>query len=182
MVRLHLIRHGEAAAPWHVDPDPGLSEAGRAQAAVLVDRLARLGPLPLVASPLRRTRETAAPLERAWAGAARVEPAVAEVPSPHPDLAGRGLWLKDFLAARWSEQAAPLRRWRSGLVAALAAIAEESVVVTHYVVINAAVGAAIGDDRVQLFRPDYCSHTIVEAVDGRLSLVARGDERGSRVL
>ena len=48
--------------------------------------LAPLGPLPIVVSPLRRTRETAAALERLWATTAVVDDRVAEIPSPTDDL------------------------------------------------------------------------------------------------
>ncbi len=89
MARVRLVRHGHAAAGFGAATDPGLDEQGRVQAAALVDRLAPLGPLPLVSSPLRRTRETVAVLEAAWGSPARIEPRVAEIPSPTDDLAER---------------------------------------------------------------------------------------------
>jgi len=61
-MKLVLVRHGEAAAGWIDDADPGLSEVGQQQARDVVDRLVALGPLPILTSPLRRCRETAAPL------------------------------------------------------------------------------------------------------------------------
>ena len=57
MTQLYLVRHGRAAAGWNTDPDPGLDDIGRAQAAAAADRLAPIGPLPIVTSPLRRCRE-----------------------------------------------------------------------------------------------------------------------------
>src|SRR5439155_21590840 len=87
--RIYLVRHGKAAAGWGAHLDPGLDDAGRAQAEEMAKALAPSGPLPLVASPLRRTRETAAALERRWAVAARIEPRVGEIPSPAEDLVGR---------------------------------------------------------------------------------------------
>ena len=52
MPRLYLVRHGRAAAGWNTDPDPGLDAVGRHQAAAMTARLAPLGPLELVSSPL----------------------------------------------------------------------------------------------------------------------------------
>ena len=42
MARLHLIRHGQAAAGWDADPDPGLDDVGRAQAAGVAATMAEL--------------------------------------------------------------------------------------------------------------------------------------------
>ncbi len=182
MVRLYLVRHGRAAGAFAEARDPGLDPVGRAQAEAMASGLVPLGPLPIVASPLRRTRETAAPLELRWRRVARLEPAVAEIPSPVEDLAQRGVWLRGVMAGRWSELPDELRAWRERVVAALAAIPESSVVVSHYVAINVSVGRATGDDRVLCFAPDHCSVTIVEIAEGALRLVERGGEAATRVL
>lgn len=182
MVRLYLVRHGHAAASFAEARDPGLDAVGAAQAEAVAARLAPLGPLPIVASPLRRTRETAAPLERRWRRAARIEPAVAEIPSCEPGLAARGEWLRGVMAARWAALPADLRAWRRGVLAALLAIPEPSVVVSHYIAINVAVGAATADARVVSFAPDNCSVTVLDADGGALRLVERGAEGAARVL
>src|SRR3989338_8555405 len=101
MVRLYLVRHGRAAASFAEARDPVLAPEGRAQAEVLAGRLAPLGPLPIVTSPLRRTRETAAPLARRWGRAARVEPAVAEIPACGPAPARGRRRAPGILTARW---------------------------------------------------------------------------------
>ena len=62
MSRLVLVRHGRAAAGWDADADPGLDATGREQADAVAAALAPEGPLPVVVSPMRRTRETAAPV------------------------------------------------------------------------------------------------------------------------
>jgi broad specificity phosphatase PhoE len=181
-VRLYLVRHGRAAASFGEARDPGLDAAGAAQAEAAAGRLAPLGPLPIVVSPLRRTRETAAPLERLWRRTAQIEPAVAEIPSPDCALDARADWLRGIMVGRWGEQAPDLQAWRVGVLAALAAIPEPSVVVSHFVAINVAVGHAEGDDRVIAFWPDHCSVTILDAEDGRLRLVERGAEGATRAL
>ena len=48
------------------------------------------------------------------------------------------------------------------VIEALREISEETVVVSHYIAINVAVGSAIGDDRITCFRPDYCSCTVLD--------------------
>lgn len=176
MARLVLVRHGRPAAVFGDHPDPGLAPEGRDQARAMAEAVAPLGPLPIVTSSLRRTRETAAALEERWGLEARVEPAVAEIPSPGGDPAARVSWLRGVLSGRWADLDPALRRWRDELVAWLVARPGDGVVVTHFVAINVAVGAATGDDAVVGFRPGHCSRTVVEVVGGALRLVERGHE------
>lgn len=169
MTRLVLVRHGEAAAGWGDDPDPGLSERGRAQAEAMASALAPLGPLPVVVSPLRRTRETAAALERVWGVTARVDAAVGEVPSSTDDLGERMAWLRRLLPTPWDEWPPELQAWRRSVVSTLAAIEHDAVVVTHYVFITVAAGS-------QAYAPDYCSQTVLDVADGELRLVSTGGQ------
>jgi broad specificity phosphatase PhoE len=183
VAKLYLVRHGQPLARYDQDHDPGLDDVGRAQAEAAAADLAPLGPLPVVTSPLRRTRETAAPFERQWGVTAAVEPAVGEIKSPTEDLADRSAWLGEILRGqrRWSDLDAERRQWRDGVVDALLGFDTDSVLVTHYIAINAAVGRATGDDRVMNFRPDNCSCTVLES-DGRgLTLIELGRERDTVV-
>ena len=174
--RLVLVRHGQAAAGWGDATDPGLDEVGRAQAEAAAEALAPIGPLPIVVSPLRRTRETAAPLEARFGVPARVELAVGEIAWPGGDDADRVGWLVSVMASRWPELGAELAAWRRRVVDALLGLGEPTVVVTHFVAINVAVGEATGDDRVVCFSPANCSRTVLEVDDGRLRLVELGAE------
>ncbi len=176
MTRLLLVRHAHPSANWDRAPDAGLDEVGEGQARALVATLGPSGPLALVVSPMRRTRETAAPLAAHWGTASQVEPAVSEIPSPIDEVAERGAWLREVLGGRWEDVSPALHRWRSDLLEALVAVEVPTVVVTHYVAINAAVGAATGDDRLISFAPDHTSITELAVVDGTLRLVVLGDE------
>jgi probable phosphomutase (TIGR03848 family) len=66
-----LVRHGQTPTTGKVMPGraPGLhlAESGRAQAALVAERIAALSPAPtaIYASPLERTQETAAPIAKA---------------------------------------------------------------------------------------------------------------------
>ena len=174
MTRLHLVRHGRAEAGFGTHIDPGLDDEGRRQADGAVRLLTPVGPLPVVTSPLRRTRETAAAFERAWGVVAVVDPAVGEIRAPTDDLAGRAAWLTDALAGRWSDLDASFGAWRDDVVDALLRLREDTVVVTHYVAINAAVGAATGDERLVCFSPDNCSVTTLESDGTSLRVVSLG--------
>jgi broad specificity phosphatase PhoE len=155
-----LVRHGRAAAGWD-DADPPLHDVGHAQADAMAAALGGEA-RPLFTSPLRRTRETAAALERLWGVAAVVEPAVGEVVAPTPELDARVAWLRGFLAGTYAEAGADYRAWRDRVLAAFAAMPDRAVVVTHFVAINAAIGKAWGDDRVTCQPVDNCSRTTIE--------------------
>jgi broad specificity phosphatase PhoE len=147
MTTLHLVRHGEASAGWGTDADPGLSDLGRQQAAAMAAAFPT-EPLPIITSPLQRARETAHALEQRWRTAALVEPGVGELPSPSDDLAERRQWLEGALASDWTSLGARYISWRTMVLELLLGLRDETVVVTHHVLINAVLGAATGSDAV----------------------------------
>jgi hypothetical protein len=114
---------------------------------------------------------------------ARVEPAVGEVKSPTDELEERSAWLVEILRGRrgWSELDGERRRWRDEVLAALLVITSDTVVTTHYIAINAAVGTATGDDRVVNFRPDFCSCTVLESDGTTLRLIELGRQAETTV-
>ncbi len=180
-VKLYLIRHGRPLAGFGEAPDPGLDPLGRRQAVALATELEPLGPLPLLTSPLQRARDTAASFERMWQCQARVEPVVAELPSPGQELAERAAWIRRVLRGRWSALPEVYQDWKDHLVAFLCGLQTSSLITTHFVAINAAVGAATHDDRLVCFEPDHCSCTVLEVTGGTLRLVRLGRERQTRV-
>jgi broad specificity phosphatase PhoE len=177
VTRLVLVRHGRASGGWDDDLDPGLDDLGRAQAEAMADLVAPCGPLPILVSPRRRCRETAAPLERRWATVPTIDSAVDEIPSP-PDVPmnERSSWLRVAMAGTWDDIGGDYARWRDRVVDRLVAIDTDAVVVSHFVAINAAIGAAVGSDQVVTAAPGYCSQTVIDVLDGRLVLVEQGFE------
>ena len=144
MTRLYLVRHGRAAAGWNVDPDPGLDAVGVDQAMGVADRLAPMAPLAIVSSPLRRCQETAAPLAARWGASVRIEAAVAEIPSPEGiPMTERVEWLRVAMADTWSALGVRYTDFRDGVARSLLALEADTVVFSHFVAINAAVGAAL---------------------------------------
>jgi broad specificity phosphatase PhoE len=181
VARLYLVRHGEAAAGWGDDHDPGLSDLGRTQAEAAAGTLADRGPLPIVTSPLRRCRETAGPLEAAWSTTATVVPEVGEIESPTPDLEARSTWLRQVMSGTWDDIDATTHGWRDRVVTALSAIATDTVVFTHFIAMNVAVGAATGRAEVVCFSPRNCAITVLDNAGGRLEVVELGLEGESVV-
>lgn len=184
MARLHLVRHGRAAAGWDADVDPGLDAEGSDQAEEVAETLARtLVPRRVVSSPLRRARETASPLAARWGGEVQLEPAFGEIPSPTTDLAERGRWLEATLRSTWATVDTEVRAWRAALVAAALAQPADVVVFTHFVAINAVVATATGAAEVTTFLPGNASVTVIDAYpeSGRLQVVTLGGEARTAV-
>ena len=177
MTRVYLVRHGRATAGWDRDPDPGLDRIGLHQADEVCARLQPLGPLAIVSSPLQRCQLTAAPLAAAWKVPVAIEPAVAEIPSPEGvAMADRVDWLRESMRGTWAALGSRYVGYRDAVVHAVRACSVDTVVVSHFVAINAVIGAAIGDDRLVIRSLDNCSVTVLDIVDGVLHLVEGGHE------
>ena len=72
-------------------------------------------------------------------------------------------WLRGAMAGTWTELGDELPRLpRRRSSAFIAALATDTVVVSHFVAINAVIGACLGDDRVVIRRLDNASVTVVD--------------------
>jgi len=181
-VRLTLVRHGRASGGWDDHEDPGLDDFGQAQADALARTLGISERLPILVSPMRRCRETAAPLAEAWGVEPTVEPLLTEIPSPAGVPMGERVpWLREAMESTWTELGTPFADFRNAVVDRLLACTTDTLIVSHFVAINAAIGAAIGDDRLLIYRLDNISRTVLEAVDGRLVLVEAGAEADTQI-
>ncbi|MEO0983506.1 MAG: histidine phosphatase family protein [Pseudomonadota bacterium] len=176
-----LIRHGEAAAAWGAAPDPGLSDLGAKQARAAAARAKALGAVNAVTSPMQRCRETAAAFERHASVTARVEPAVSEIATPAA-IKDRRAWLSELMAGAWAEAGDEFVDWRERAVQAVAAAPDGTAVFSHFVAINAIVGALTGRDDVVVFKPANCSITRLERRGGVLTVAELGDEAPPVVL
>ena len=189
LARLYLIRHGRPASTWgEADEDPGLDEVGLAQARAARDillsgpQLER--PRLVVSSPLRRCRETAAPLAEALGLLPEIDARVGEIPTPRALSAEeRPLWLRTAFQGTWAAIRGDLdyEAWRTEVAQSLVSRGGTAVF-SHYVAINAVVSTLLGEDRVLAFRPDHASITVLETDGITLRLVSRGEEAATSVL
>jgi len=164
VTEIWLVRHGDCYESMSDGDDPPLSPLGRKQAARLAERVRRLNPTAVYASPYRRALETA----RAISHDVNVEPRLVEMAM---DLTDEGML--DFKEA----PAAVVER----MSAALNQMAEEHpgqrvIVVSH--------GAAIVNYLTDLLRlepgqlrllPYYTSVSIVKALGDRRVVAGFGD-------
>lgn len=182
MTRLFLIRHGEPEAAWGgAADDPGLSEAGLAQAEGAADTLIALQPLAIFSSPMRRCRETAAAFERRTGSAAILEPRVSEVIAPE-GVTDRRAWLRENFPwdlgtarRRWSDVDPALLAWRDTVSAWALGVQQDAAVFSHFIAINALASVATRSAETIVCVPGYASITEFQLSNGALELVRFGD-------
>ena len=190
-MQLLLIRHAE---PVRIGPgeggggpvDPELTARGRAQADRLAAWLAYEPLDAVIASPLRRARQTAAPIAVAHGLDVEVGDELVEYDAradhyiPAEELkAARDVRWQAMLDGRWEEFGgeAP-ERFRGRIVPALSSVVERFpggrvAVVCHGGVINVYLGALLGLDRHLWFEPAYTSISRVAAArSGERSVVS----------
>ena len=181
---IYLVRHGEASASWGEDPDPPLSERGRdeAQAAarLLHPLLSSAAPVRLLSSPLLRARETAEPLATAMGLIPEIDGRFREISAPVP-IAQRQDWLRAFMRQRWDQQGPDILAWRERIVTAVDALPANTVIFTHFLVINTVVSQLRNRDETLVFWPANTSITRLERSGGSLVVADLGEEMRSRV-
>ena len=176
--RLYFVRHGRASAGWDTELDPGLDALGRQQAREMAQQLAALGPMNVITSPLLRCQETSLPLCEAWNITAAIRPEVGEIPSPEGvPKSERVVWLRNTMGGTWQSLGPRYMTFRDEVVNFVGQINHDTVIVSHFMAINAIIGKAQNDDRLVLYRLDNCSVTIVESDGhGELTLSQSGRE------
>lgn len=162
---------------WGSHPDPGLSDLGLSQAETVARRLDALGIDHLISSPLKRCRETARPLEKAVRRESSIHHEIAEIPVPN-DIDDHRTWLMTVMNGSWADAqiTADLRLWRAAIGHTLTNLGQDTIIFSHFVAINAAVGLATGRTELTVFQPRHASVTVLDANEGILSLIELGDE------
>ncbi len=178
---LYLVRHGEAAASWGSHPNPGLSDLGQRQAESVAANLEALGIGRIISSPMQRCRETARPLEARLGLSATIMEDVSEIATPE-GITDRVAWLQDFMAGTWEYEASTHTVWRDAMIASLERLPDNTVVFTHFVAINAVVSKLQQRAETLVFRPTYCSVTLLERSADGLKVQRLGSESETRVL
>ncbi len=182
MTDIYLVRHGEAAASWEHDRDPGLSERGVLQAQALTDYFSAIPISTIYSSPLSRARQTALSLSRARGIDIHVCDTYREIPTPvNIPLSDRLSWLRSCAHRPWDQAEPELLQWRRKILDSLRQLPDQAVVFTHFMVMNAVLGEARGAPNLVCYQPDYCSVLALQ-VDDALAVVDTGSESASRVL
>lgn len=186
-MELVLVRHGRPVrieTPRGEPADPELSEEGRVQAERVGRWLGEEAIDRLYTSPMRRARETAAPLAARTGLSPSVEPRVrefddgAQIYIPLEELKALDQErYRALLATGWYSPLDP-GEFRARVVEALESIIAENpggrtVVVCHGGVINVWAGHLLGIELPLFFQPGYTSvHRFLCARSGARSLLS----------
>jgi len=180
MATVRLVRHGQASAGWGTDPDPDLDDLGRSQSETVAQALhAQLAgtPVQVWTSPLLRCRSTAQPFVDLHGVEARVVDAVREIPSPTDISTEQRIeWLRTAMDGTWGDLGGEFVAYRDRLVDVMSAVTTDTVVFSHFIAINAVIGACIGDDRLVIRSLANTSVTTIDVTNGALTLVKGGEE------
>lgn len=183
MATIHLIRHGEAAASWQQNPDPGLSEQGRAQAVALAGERSSHPLDHLVSSPLQRAQETAAPTASARQLPVTVDRVFREIPTPPGiSLENRLAWLKSCAHQTWGDADPVVIEWRDGILQTLQSLDGQVAIFTHFMVMNVVLGHLRGTEQLVCYQPDYCSILSLRKTGTQLQLLDVGRQASRPVL
>lgn len=182
MARIYLVRNGRTEEGAGFEVNPGLDEVGVEQANAVAELLGSLAAMTILTSPQRRARETAKPLALKWHATPMVDETISLMPMPEAGTSDRKAWLLAFMKGAWRDAPEAQQHWREACLARLGVLRHDTVIFSHFVVINMIVGAALEDDRVTVFQPDNGSITIMEIADGRLTLLERGRQAATRLL
>ena len=176
--RLYFVRHGRAEAGWDTAVDPELDALGHQQSREIAQQLAPLGPMNVVTSPLKRCQQTAQPLCEAWMTRPVIRHEVAEIPSPEGvSIPDRVEWLRLAMSGTWESLGPRYTKFRDELVNFVSRLSNDTVIVSHFVAINAIIGKIKNDDHLVLYRLDNCSITTIECDgQGELKLIQSGRE------
>ena len=158
-IKIIFIRHGEAANAWGYHEDPGLSEKGLSQAKNLLNhkKLSDLKDFSLISSPKSRARETADPLAKKFNKNIVLDNTFVEIPSKNIALNQKHNWLKKILKTKKDSLPEHIRTWSNEILNKLTIIQNDSVIFTHFMVMNSIVSSLIKSETLLSFYPDYAS-------------------------
>ena len=166
MPKIYFIRHGQAAATWDQDEDPPLSPLGQQQAEQvslsLLNTIPNLDEIQIISSPIKRAFQTAQPFVQACQKPLSIEKAVSEIPSAIENVSERMPWLLSIMQDRWQNLGHGLLSWRQQCLDYLSSLEKDSVIFSHYIAINVAIGHCQKTDEVICYRPDNTSIHIFE--------------------
>lgn len=191
MIKIYLIRHGEAIDGW-TSLDPGLSKLGKKQAEDLRSSLKKKlkDKTDIISSPLLRCQETANISVSDSKKKIIIDDIFRELPSPIKDLNKRVTWLKRVLPLNWEELEEDTESklsnidyylWRKKIINKIISFKNETVIFTHFVVINYVIGKIMNSNKVINFYPDNCSITEIGIEDNKMELIKLGDSSISKV-
>ena len=158
-IEVIFIRHAEASSSWGDHHDPGLSDTGIAQSKKLINRpeLKQLDGYSFISSPKLRAVETARPLAKKFKKELIIENIFTEIQSPNIEPENKQGWLKNILQMNKNDLPENIAKWKDNIISKTKAFSQDSVIFTHFMVINALISEITSSDTLLYFHPGYTS-------------------------
>ena len=178
-INIILIRHGEASAAWGDDPDPVLSQLGENQAIELIDNneLLFLENYHFISSPKSRALMTAAPLAKKYNKDVEINAVFSEIPSNGIELKNKKNWLTEIIKMDLINLPNEVNDWRSELTKQILSIKRDTIIFSHFMVINALIAELTNNKNLLCFYPDYTSVTKIIMNNNKVEEFYIGGER-----
>ena len=180
------MRHGRASAGWDTALDPPLDEFGKNQSHVAAQKLDEIfvnQKVEIISSPLLRCMQTAEAFADLRKTRVHVCGEVAEIPSPvGVPMSERINWLRGAMQGSWSQLGPEYVAFQNSVVDFVKSIETNTVVFSHFIAINAVVGAILKDDRLVIHSLDNCSITLLDSdATGNLRIAQTGHEANTLI-
>ena len=177
-INIYLVRHGEANASWDEDRDPGLSAKGKKQATAVAEEL--FSELPkvstVISSPLARAIQTAEPLINKINVNLVKDKIFSEIPSPGISLSKRKQWLRNIFNIDIMRLGKPQQEWKKDIIQSVSEIERDTIIFSHFMVINCIIGWITKSKKLVNFYPDNCSIVKLSKKGKEFTLVEKGKE------
>ncbi len=176
-INLLLVRHGEAAESWGNHPDPGLSKLGIKQSSSLINNamLKSLDSYNFVSSPKSRAKMTAEPLIKKFNKELIINNAFSEIPSDDINNSQKRAWLTEVMNIEIRDLPDSVLNWRDSIIENSLNVSYNTIVFTHFMVINALVGSLLKKNALMFFYPNYVSITKITFENKEVKSISLGD-------
>ena len=169
-IELIFIRHGEASDAWNNHPDPGLSKTGISQSNDLLNNkdLEFLEKYSFISSPKLRAIETARPLAKKFNKKLKIDNDFIEIPSKNIDLNDRQEWIQEIIKTNKKDLPDYVKLWSKNIYKKTISFKNNSIIFTHFMVINALISEITSSETLLYFHPGYTSIVKIKIAENRI--------------
>ena len=158
-IEIIFVRHAEAESYWGNLSDPGLSDNGYLQSTNLLKHkeLQNLEDFSFVSSPKSRAVETAKPLAKKFDKKLNIDEVFIEIPSKDITQNQKQEWLKKIIKTKRDKLPNIIKSWSNKIYFKSKSYKENTIIFTHFMVINALLSKLAKKDTIMYFYPNYTS-------------------------
>jgi broad specificity phosphatase PhoE len=120
---------------------------------------------------------TAAPLVNKYKKDLIIDPIFSEIPSDDIELADKRRWLTDTMKIDINSLPTIVCNWRDRILSKVLTLNKDTIIFTHFMVINSIIGKLVDNPTLLYFYPDYTSITKIIIEDGIVKEFYVGGEK-----